>query len=77
MTVGELIEALKAFPPELRVVVPGYDGGVDDIRPPREICNRPDDPDHMEDWYGPYAVVAAGDPAALIADLRQHRRVRP
>ena len=30
MTVGELVEALKAFPPDAIVVVDGYESGFDD-----------------------------------------------
>jgi hypothetical protein len=31
MTVFELIEILRRFPPDMRVVVDGYEGGADDI----------------------------------------------
>lgn len=31
ITVKELIEKLQEFPPETRVIVCGYEGGVDDI----------------------------------------------
>lgn len=31
MTVAELIEKLQALPPDLRVLVRGYEGGVDDL----------------------------------------------
>ena len=31
MTVKELIEELKKYPPEMRIVAPGYEGGCDDI----------------------------------------------
>lgn len=31
MTVAELIRLLEGFPPELRVVVRGYEEGVDDV----------------------------------------------
>ena len=31
ITVKELIEKLQEFPPETRVIVSGYEGGVDDI----------------------------------------------
>ena len=31
MTVYELIEELKKYPPEMRIVAPGYEGGCDDI----------------------------------------------
>lgn len=30
-TVAQLIEALKAFPPDMRVIVDGYEGGFDDV----------------------------------------------
>ena len=31
MTVEQLIEALRTYPPDLRVVVDGYEGGCDDL----------------------------------------------
>lgn len=31
MTVFELIEILRQFPPEMRIVVDGYEGAADDI----------------------------------------------
>lgn len=31
MTIAELIEKLKKFPQDSRVVVRGYEGGVDDV----------------------------------------------
>jgi len=31
MTIAELIEKLKEYPQDLRVVVRGYEGGVDDV----------------------------------------------
>jgi hypothetical protein len=37
MLVKELIEALKAFPQDLKVVTKGYEGGYDDITKPRLI----------------------------------------
>ena len=33
MTVEQLIEALQAHPPDLRVMVDGYEGGCDDLEP--------------------------------------------
>ena len=32
MTVDELIRILETYPPDLRVVVQGYEGGVDDLK---------------------------------------------
>ena len=37
MTVGELIEQLRALDPELRVVVRGYEGGVNDVSELRHL----------------------------------------
>ena len=33
MTVGELIQQLGAYPPDMRVVVNGYEEGYDDLSP--------------------------------------------
>ncbi len=37
MNVSELIEKLKDFPPYTRVVVRGYEGGIDDVDEIEEI----------------------------------------
>lgn len=37
MTVKELIEKLGAFPEDMRVVVPGYEAGLDDVQEVREV----------------------------------------
>jgi len=77
MTVGELIEKLRAYPADVRVVVPGYEGGVDDIAEPEAVRLHLDVPALAEDWYGPHQVHDdAPVPAVLIADLRNHRRAR-
>lgn len=41
-TVAQLIEALKAFPPETRVIVEGYEGGFDNVATPKlqEIAHK-------------------------------------
>ena len=39
-TVGELIEALKAFDPSLPVLVDGYEGGMREPYPPRQVMAR-------------------------------------
>ena len=38
MTVAELIERLRAFPPYARVIVHGYETGFDDVI---DVCERP------------------------------------
>lgn len=35
MTINELIHQLECFPPDLRVVVDGYEDGYDDLSPDR------------------------------------------
>lgn len=42
MTVAELIEILSQQPPERRVVLNGYEGGLDDIDTVSEISIVPD-----------------------------------
>ncbi len=37
MTVHELIEELKKYPPEMRVVASGYEGGCDDVTGSKKI----------------------------------------
>ena len=37
MTIGELIQILESYPPDLRVVVNGYEEGYDDLSP-EQIC---------------------------------------
>ena len=50
MTVRELIELLAAYPPELRVVVNGYEGGFDDVARERISVNRIE-LDRGEHWW--------------------------
>ena len=35
MTVGQLVELLQSYPPDMRVVVNGYENGYDDLSPER------------------------------------------
>jgi hypothetical protein len=69
MTVTELIAHLRCFDGDHRVVVRGYEEGVDDILPPRGVEIVLDV--HDEDWNGPHDMVeSAGEPAILIAGVR-------
>lgn len=34
MNIQQLIEELQKHPPEMRVIVRGYEGGYDDVEPP-------------------------------------------
>ena len=56
ITVGELIERLKEHDPKLRVMMPGYEGGVRDG--PNEFQVRVVALDVNEEWYyGSHEIV--------------------
>lgn len=48
LTVSELIETLKNYPPDARVVVLGYEEGYDDITLVKEIAIEPVE---QPKWY--------------------------
>ena len=48
MTVAELIEKLKEYPQDLRVVVRGYEGGVNDVSDFEEFEILLD---YYDSWY--------------------------
>jgi hypothetical protein len=48
MTVAELIEKLKEYPQDLRVVVRGYEGGVNDVNHFEELEILLD---YYDAWY--------------------------
>ena len=48
MTVSQLIEQLKNYPPDLRVVSRGYEGGYNDVD---TFENLKIVLDHNEEWY--------------------------
>jgi hypothetical protein len=55
MRVDELIEVLKAMPPESRVVVLGYESGYDDITQVKGLAIMPEE---SPSWYnGRYDVA--------------------
>lgn len=72
MTVDELIEKLRAFPGDARVVVPGYESGIDDIDEPRLASIYLDV--WEESWSGPHARLRGPTRRAGGADLRQTKR---
>ena len=41
MNVGHLIEELQKYPPEMRVIVNGYESGYSDCNPPKPTRIRP------------------------------------
>lgn len=60
MTVQELIEELKKYPPEMRIVTPGYEGGCDDVIGTGKTTVRFDI--NPEEWYGRHDDI--NDPGA-------------
>lgn len=50
MTVSELIEALRKEPQDARVVVDGYEGGVDDANSIRQLRIRVNATKHVGYW---------------------------
>ena len=65
MTVAELIQALQALPPDLRVVRDGYEGGLCDVTKVSQIRIQLDANDPAEWWYGPHEEAADGDAEAV------------
>jgi hypothetical protein len=49
MNVQQLIEELQKHPPEMRVIVDGYEGGYSDCKPPESTQIRPNV--HEEDTW--------------------------
>ncbi len=49
MKVSELIEKLKACPQDARVVVPGYEDGLDDVTGTEDVFIMPEA--HRKHWY--------------------------
>jgi hypothetical protein len=58
MTVSELIEQLKSYPSDMRVLTLGYEGGYNDI----VIKNRPIELNINTWYYGPHEMCASDDP---------------
>lgn len=57
MTVKELIEILKEFDDDIRVMQPGYEGGYDDIERADiyDMCLNV----HPEHYYGDHDILGA------------------
>lgn len=58
MTVAELIEQLQNLPPDLRVFVSGYEGGVDDLHHLEAVFVKLN-----ANWEHYYGAHEAFDPA--------------
>lgn len=55
MTVSQIIEQLKNYPPDLRVVVSGYEGGYNDVDIVQKISIVTDL--HTEWYYGKHETA--------------------
>ena len=67
MTTSELIEELKEYPPNMRVIISGYEGGFNDIK---SLCEQEIALDVNPEWfYGDHADGRGGrkiDETALL-----------
>jgi len=57
MTVTELMATLAKFPANARVVIPGYEGGYDDLTVEDIVSGRLALNVHTEWYYGPHVRV--------------------
>ena len=78
MTVGELIEALKTHPGDLRVVVNGYEEGYDDLSSAQICVRRIALNTGIEDWEGQHghdweAATRGAEPATIVDALVLNR----
>jgi hypothetical protein len=65
MTVSELIEQLKLFPPDQMVVTEGYEDGFDEIKAVKEITLKEST---QKEWYlGKYMVPDTNNEVGLNA----------
>jgi len=67
-TVAQLIEALRKFPPEMRVIVRGYESGYDD--PERLVVIQVEPEDFESTVYGQYKNAVKDMPqfSAVLID---------
>ena len=63
MTVGELRALLAQYPADLRIVIDGYEGGIEDVAADRLVpatlyldVNRPGNP-FANQWRGPHELL--------------------
>lgn len=69
MTVSELIEHLKKWPADARVVVAGYEDGYDDAVEPASMKLAFDANASGPDYYGLHTADEAGVEAVVIGGL--------
>ena len=75
MTVRELMELLGTYPPDLRVVVSGYENGFDDVTPERMAVTRIELDRGKHRWEGRHQLsrVDAGAGAHTVDALLLRR----
>ena len=59
MTIGELLPLLDKLPPNLRVVIPGYEGGLEDFDGARMTLIAMDV--NSDPYQGPHSVAHESD----------------
>ena len=64
MTVGQLIRLLQSYPPDLRLVVNGYEDGYDDLSPKQISPAKITLNTGKHEWEGQH-----GDPNGLTDDV--------
>ena len=68
MTAKELIEFLEGYPPDLRVVVQGYENGFDDVSSERTKVVRIQLDCGTENWEGQHQEILPQEEDASTAD---------
>ena len=69
MTIGELIQLLESYPPDMRVVVNGYEEGYDDLSPEQISVARILLNTEVHPWQGRH-----GDPHDVSQRSPNHAR---
>ena len=69
MTIGELIQLLESYPPDMRVVVNGYEEGYDDLLPEQISVARILLNTRTHSWQGRH-----GDPRDVSERSQSHAR---
>ena len=67
MTIGELIQLLGKYPPDMRVMVNGYETGFDDISPERVSITKIKLNAGTERWEGKHEDAPSDDNEAIDA----------
>ena len=64
MTVGELIQELKTYPPDARAMVQGYEDGYDEVSVVRSIRVHPNP--QTEWYYGRWEETTENGESAVL-----------